>query len=152
MVLTNAQASNAFNGAITRRLFELVFEQAPETAQMVTFALAQTERAVAELQERILENVDPEVVTPYLGRYTNEALGELSLTLEEGRLIADAGEFRTELRPTVDTQGDADGYVSFDAPFAGLPLELEGDEAGNPIIRFGEGAVTYTLTLRKGFK
>lgn len=146
VVLTNAQGSNAFNAGVRGRLLELVFEQAPETEQAIAFTLAQTQRALTELQEQLQDTVDVEAVTPYLGRYTNPALGEVTLSLEDGRLMIDAGEFVIELRATVDSAGEPDGYLSFDQPFAGLPFELEEDEAGNPTIRLGSGAVSYTFT------
>ena len=45
-----------------------------------------------------LVDIDQAAVAPYLGRYTNDALGEITIELEDGKLIMDVGEFRRRPR------------------------------------------------------
>ena len=52
---------------------------------------------LAELAANLVD-IDSDVVTPYLVRYTNDLLGEIIIELENGQLIMDVGEFRSELR------------------------------------------------------
>lgn len=144
VVLTNGQGTNAFNGAVRERLFELVFDQEPRIAAQIDFIVEQTEVALAEF-EATLREVRPEAVEPFVGNYQNEALGEVTLALEGDTLILDAGEFASELRPVVDEAGEPDGYIFYSAPLAGFPARLQ-REAGEPVVVLGEGAVAYTFT------
>ena len=56
----------------------------------------------------------------------------------------DAGEFRTEMRPSVDDEGAVEHYVMMQGPVAGAPLEFT-EEEGEPVITLGEGAAFYTF-------
>ncbi len=140
VTLANAQAANLFTEAVRFRLLELVYGQPFEHDAEVAFALEQAEQAIADL--RIDERVDPAAVAPYLGPYANAALGRVTLTQEGDRLILDAGEFRTELRPMLDETGAVARYVTFEAPVTGLPVEFA-IENGTPTLVFGEGVAEY---------
>ncbi len=144
LVLTNAQGTNMFNTAVRDRLFELVFEQPPQTEELVAFALEQTERALAEIQERLLPEVDGDAVAPYLGTFLSPVLGTITLTLEDGVLMLDAGEFRTELLPSVDADGEVEHYVALGGPLPTAPFEFT-EEDGESAIVLGEGLVSYTF-------
>ena len=91
VVLANAQGANDFTLGVRFRLFELVYGLDSEVEPLIEFARAQLESAVAEIQSRVLAAVDPDEVEPYLGRYANEALGEIELFVDEGRLYLDVG-------------------------------------------------------------
>ena len=90
-------------------------------------------------------NIDPDAVTPYLGRYTNDALGEIIIELEDGNLIMDVGEFRSELRLKADEDGEVTGYILSDGVGLGTPLQFSGVDEGNPIVVLGEGVDEYTF-------
>lgn len=101
-------------------------------------------------------SVDEAAVAPFLGAYRNAELGELVLELEDGVLYADVGEFRMEVRAqAIDEEASEEGaasqpgdngYLIFDAPFAGLPLQLERAEDGQPQVRLGAGVNEYLFT------
>jgi hypothetical protein len=143
VVLTNGQGTNAFNGAVRERLFELVFDQEARVAETVAFAAEQTRTALEELSGK-LRDVDPTATQAFVGRYRNAALGEANLVLKGDTLTLDVGEFASELRAIVDDAGEPDGYVLFEAPLAGLPVELQ-REQGEPVLIVGEGEVAYTF-------
>lgn len=142
VVLTNARASNAFNGAVATRLFELLYGLPSEAEAQIEFLVAQTETALEEAREQVQESVDPEDVELFVGRYTNPALGEITLELDASQLLLDAGEFRSEIRPALDRQGEFESYVTYGAPLAGLPIELV-NEDGERTVVLGRGAVEY---------
>ena len=75
-------------------------------------------------------------VTPFLGRYTNPTLGELTLALREGALVFDVGTLRSELRPQLGADGTVTDYLFVDPPLGGFPPEmtvsLTRDDAGQP--------------------
>ena len=79
--------------------------------------------------------IDPAAVAPYLGRYANPALGEVTVALRGDRLLFDAGELWFELRPVA---GEEDTYVLYDGPQV-LPTDR---------VIFGDGAdVRPTIVL-----
>ncbi len=144
VILTNGQGTNVFNEAVRERLFELLFDQPSQAEAYVAFGLEQTEQALADLREPLRAQVDEEAVAPYLGTFASPVLGPITLTLEDGVLTMDAGEFRTEMRPSVDDEGEVEHYVMMRGPVAGAPFEFT-EEDGEPVITLGEGAVLYTF-------
>ena len=71
-------------------------------------------------------------------------LGTITLTLEDGLLMLDAGEFRTELRPAVDAEGEIEHYLAMGGPLPTAPFEFT-EEDGESVIVLGEGLVSYTF-------
>lgn len=145
-VITNRRYTNYFNEAVRTRLFELVFQQPTEADQTANFAYQQVVDQLRRFNDQILKFVSEEAVTPYLGTYHNAALGEMTMTLEDGKFYMDTGEFKTEILPYFD-QDRSLTYFTVDPPLNGLPLELEEDDDGNPIIVLGSGVVEYTFEL-----
>jgi CubicO group peptidase (beta-lactamase class C family) len=127
VVLTNGQATNLFNQAVRSRLLELAFDQPAEFEETVAFAVTETERAREEMAASVGPAVDSEQATPFLGAYANPVLGPLSLEMDGDRLVVDAGEFRTELRPAISPRARPGGYVTIDPPVAGFSVFLRRD-------------------------
>ena len=142
--LATAQGSGGFNHAIRSRLFELVFGLESEFDVKATFGFNAARDAFAELAANLV-NIDIDAVTPYLGRYTNDALGEITIELEDGKLIMDVGEFRSELRAKADDDGEVTGHILSNAVGLGIPLKFSQADQGNPIVVLGEGVVEYTF-------
>ena len=113
----------------------------------MAFSFEQLQDLVGRPDE-LLDAVDPAAVEPYLGTYSNEALGTLELRLEGDVLIADVGEFAMPLLPLADEDqpGEIAGYFATEPPLTGLLFALTENEAGEPMVRFGEGALAYTFT------
>jgi putative hemolysin len=108
VVLTNQRAS-LLNQAVRFRLFELLFQQ----EQKVDVQL-QLKEAIAGLDKQVGERVDPEMVDPYLGTYTSDTLGEVTVTLQNGgKLLFDTGGYWNELRPKVGEDGS---YLFYENP------------------------------------
>ncbi|HHW86276.1 MAG TPA: beta-lactamase family protein [Chloroflexi bacterium] len=146
IVLTNGRGTNLFNNAVTGRFLELIFDQPAESQEQIDFYLEQLDKQVQELAAQIDAQVDADAVAAHLGRFTNAALGDINLTLTDGKLMLDAGEFATELRPKRNKQGELEGYIQMDAPLQGLVYKFAEESAGAAIIELGEGASTYTFT------
>lgn len=148
IVLTNARAGNLFNGNVSARLLELVFEQEPQVEQEMDFYLEQMARQVNDLQEKIGDSVDEAAVQPFLGAYTNPVLGDADLSLQDGKLLLDVGEFVAELLPYTNPDVQFEGYIQVNAPGQGLTFRLAEDESGRPQLIFVAGAEEYTFTRR----
>lgn len=123
VVLANARASNHFNQAVRFRLFELAFGLPTEHDAQFRFALESMAQMAQDMNAELQPGVDAEQVAPFLGSFTNQALGDITLSMAGDRLVLDAGEFAFELRPRVDETGATD-YVADGPPLAGRSFEL----------------------------
>jgi hypothetical protein len=73
----------------------------------------------------------------------------VTITLEDGALMLDGGEFVTSLRqfdPTSERMSDAERpvFIMFDPPLAGVFVRLDPDDEATLI--FGQGVMQYTFT------
>jgi CubicO group peptidase (beta-lactamase class C family) len=140
-VLTNGRITNVFNEAVRFRLFELVYGLEPAYEETVQFVLDMQE----EDDPPEIINIDPDEAAPYVGTWTNAALGEITVELsDDGIVTLDAGEFVTEVRARVNDEGETVIFM-YDPPLAGLPLELGEDEDGGPLIIMGGGVNEYAF-------
>ena len=144
IILANAQGSGGFNHAIRSRLFELALGLESEFDEKATFGYQAARDAFAELAADLV-GTDPDAVAPYLGRYTNDVLGQIIIELVDGKLIMDVGEFRSEVRSKADEDGEVTGYILSDGVGLGIPLQLTEADQGNPIVVLGEGVDEYTF-------
>jgi hypothetical protein len=134
VILSNDGAvGGLFVLAVQFRLLELLFAQPEEFDLILSQILDRQAQQVAQLQNR-LGHVDPEAVAPYLGRYANPDLGEIDLRLEGAKLVFDAGEIRSELRPVQDEAGQVTAYALTDAPLTSTlaPVTLRIGADGGP--------------------
>ena len=90
-------------------------------------------------------DIDQAAVAPYLGRYTNDALGEITIELEDGKLIMDVGEFRSGIREKAGEDQEATDYILESSMALGFPLRFRNADQGEPIIVFGVGVIEYTF-------
>ncbi|MFN8590548.1 MAG: serine hydrolase [Thermomicrobiales bacterium] len=112
VILSNSLAAGivvgaAFPYAVQFRLLEILFGQPPQ----IDAELAPLTAALAASQPQLAPGVDSADVAPYLGRYTEPELGEVTVSLRDGRLVFDTGAVRSELRPRA-ADGGADLSVS----------------------------------------
>jgi CubicO group peptidase (beta-lactamase class C family) len=134
VVLTNAQGAELATQGVQFRLAELLFDQPAEIEGLVAQGREAFAQRVEAFDSRLGDHVDPALVDPFLGRYKNPVLGEISLELHDGALILDSGEVRSELRPELDEHGSLVGYVIIDPPMAPLPVMLREGEDGTPSV------------------
>lgn len=150
-VITNAAASNAFNGAVIARLLELLYDLEDETSAYVSFNLQQIESSLAELQEVVRSRTEAEWAAGHVGEYWNDSLGRIRLSWDAGRLELAAGNFTAELRPLGKAEDEAfTAYLAIGGPIEGAVFHLERGEDGEPVIRLGEGALVYRFTPAPG--
>ena len=141
MILTNslslAPVPLAFEYAVEIRLFELLFDQPAEfDAQL----MAQAKALEAARPRPALGKIEPAAVAPYLGRYESAELGEVALSLRGDRLLLDAGELNSELRPLADG-GAKTVYLLHDPPLSLF------SEAYGATVSFTGGAQEPRMTI-----
>ncbi|MBN2472031.1 MAG: beta-lactamase family protein [Anaerolineae bacterium] len=146
-VLTNQRAS-VVNTAVLYRVLELVFDQPQEMDEQLAFAWNMSLDSTADMLDKVYEAVEPDVLDLVIGRYTNPALGEITLSVDDsGALILDSDDFQTVLWQYIDPEDDS-GDISFvmaDAPLAGLPLTFEPNGEGGYDALLGSGVTEYAL-------
>ena len=137
VLLTNGVNADVFNYAVQFRLFELVFGQEQTFGALATAFLQGAAQQTAAFQQQ-LGMVDPASVTPFLGSYANEDLGEVTLSLQDGELILDAGEVRSGLRPYNDESGAMFAYLLADPPWAGSGTIVFGQDSSPTVMTLTE--------------
>lgn len=144
IVLSNAENTNPFSSAVSERLFELLFQQQPEVEKRLDFYHQQLASEAQTVSAQVVA-LDQAAVAPYLGDYHSDVLGEMKITLNEGVLRADVGEFSGVLLPKNDANGKFEGYLFSEPPMNGLVLHFDKDAQGQPLIVIGEGASQYSF-------
>jgi CubicO group peptidase (beta-lactamase class C family) len=114
VTLTN-RSGNTFPYAVQFRLLELLFDQPAAFDALLTTSLESGAAGRADLLADLGE-IDPAGVTPYLGRYANPDLGEVTLSLREDVLTLEAGSVRSQLLPRIDDDGAVTEYIPVTAP------------------------------------
>jgi CubicO group peptidase (beta-lactamase class C family) len=119
VVMTNNRPDgDAFVSAVAMRLFELAFGIPELHENAFDFALAKQKKAFESQSSMFAPELDLVAIAPYLGRYHNDALGDISLTLQRNLLILQTSGFATPLRATKQ-QGT---YLLAEGTLAGLPI------------------------------
>jgi len=151
VILTNGIGADTFAYAVQFRLFELVFGRPATFDPVVTAVIAATAQQRAELQQQ-LGSIDSVAVAPYLGRYIHDVLGEVDVTLDDGKLIFDAGKFQAELSPLLDTQTGESTYVTSDLPLSGMPTVTFAMKGNTPVMTFTDPTTgeAYVFTFIGG--
>jgi CubicO group peptidase (beta-lactamase class C family) len=145
VILTNdTMAGTMFTIAIQYYLFELLFDQPREVESIIDPLLEQWDQQADE-RRATLGPVDTAAVEPWLGRYTNEDLGDAFLRLEGDALVVGVGEFKSELRSIQDETA----YALADPPLFSEIISLTlgtGADGGPEIVAPSVEDITYTFT------
>lgn len=148
VVLANASGANLFNEGVRERLMQLVFQVEDSTLEeTLAFILDESAKGNAEFAESLLDEIDADVVTPYVGTLSNEVLGDITITFEDGVLTLDTGEIITTVVATQDEETGEITYLTADPPVSGVPLEFETNEDGTPTIVIDIATDVYVFTL-----
>jgi CubicO group peptidase (beta-lactamase class C family) len=90
VVLTNAESGYSLTAATKRRLLEILYDGKPEAEEDVASDAKRTEEALAKLRSELNLTATPAQMKLYLGRYTSDELGPLTIGYEDGKLMARA--------------------------------------------------------------
>lgn len=150
VVLTNAEGAGDFVQAIRYRLFEIAFGFPHQYDAIFQRDLNTRRQGIADFAEMLMPNVDPQTVSPYLGDFTNDSLGDISLSLQDGKLMLATGGLKSELRQ-LSVSGRM-SFVAHDVPWVVLgqwTFQFELDAQNNPTISLYEKGVTEPFVFTK---
>jgi hypothetical protein len=119
IMLTNAQAANAYMGAVRRRLVELLFDANEEAEKGLAFGIKQQAENIKKQLTEITMTPDAAFVEPVLGTWTNPRLGTIELRRESTGVTLDAGEWKSTIGEHKDQSG-VRRLVTTGPPFVGF--------------------------------
>lgn len=143
-VLTNAQGANFLTEAIRYRLLELVYNQEQRYDDYAHYRYALIEQYLGDAATKV-GVLDTREVAAYLGRYINQDLGAIQLTVWGDRLFLVTSEAHADLRPQFNAHAEIERYVVYSPPLAGIPVQLTRNEQGEPLVVLGAGVTQYTF-------
>jgi Beta-lactamase len=146
IVLTNAQASNVFTGAVRRRLVELLLDGEEDAERAFAFNIKQQGEVIKKQLQEITMTPDPAFVEPVLGTWTNARLGTIEIRREEKGFVLDAGEWKAPIGEHKDTSG-VRRIILTGPPFAGLGFWPQTTD-GKPILLFETAQQKYVFERR----
>jgi CubicO group peptidase (beta-lactamase class C family) len=141
VILTNAAASNAYAGAVRRRLVELLLDANEEAQTNLAFSVKQLGVAIAKQLEEITMTADPSFVQPLVGEWRNARLGPIAIRPEGQGFVLDAGEWKAPVGEHKDKSG-ARKIILTAPPFAGFAFWPQENE-GRPALLFETAQQKY---------
>ena len=110
----------------------------------------ETGRTARDLQFQLLQlklvtrkKVNPDKITQFLGKYNNDTLGEIELTLhEDNTLWIDFGEYESSLRPFFFEDNK---FIFFESVFVGKTVTLNTRSDGRRILQWSGDEGIYTF-------
>jgi CubicO group peptidase (beta-lactamase class C family) len=141
-VLSNAQGANFFTEAVRFRLLELLFQQEHRYDAHATYLYEAICHWLIDPETK-LGQADFTQVAPFLGWYTNPALGVVEIRWQDDTLVLRSAAAVADLRPRLNGAGQVEKYVVFNPPMAGLPLQFTRDQLGDPVVVLGVGVTQY---------
>ncbi len=150
VILTNAESAGDLVHAIRYRLFEIAFGLPSRYESVFRSAQAARREDIAAFNEMFLPELDLEALTPYLGTYHNPELGEITFSMQAGRLMLFTAGLTSELRQLSGPNEMLFGL--YDPPWVTLAqwaILFEMDARGNPTFSLYEKAVDEPFVFVK---
>ena len=146
----NGGGSGGWNGLVLRRLLELLFDAEPRAEKALEFISRKLREDVASGLKEMDLAPGADFLSPYLGAYSNEALGRITLRLHKGKGIFDAGEWQASLAKHTGKDGVVRLVIG--APLAGLSLDSGKDPEGRRTLTLQSAQQKYVFTEVAGPK
>jgi hypothetical protein len=150
VILTNAESATNFTNAIRQRFLELAFDQPMQYDTDFQSGLKESRTRVVTFASKLEPVVDEQTFEPYLGRFFNPELGEMTIRIESGRLIVQTGGFTSELRRYADQSTPK--YFLSDPPLATLAFwyfQFEMDNDDHPTVLLYETQIPFHFVFEK---
>lgn len=142
VVLTNADSGYALANAVRRKLLEVLYDGKPEAADNVASIAKRTAEYEAKLRKDVILPVPAADEAALAGRYSNAALGPMTIARKDGKLWMTA----TSIASEVGISRNDDGTVSLASISPGLvgdDLMIATKRDGKPVIVLNDGQHEY---------
>jgi CubicO group peptidase (beta-lactamase class C family) len=109
VILTNGDQGALLRGPFRRKLMELMFDGKPQAGADVTSAAKRLFDDIAAARKLLTVPADGSAAEKLAGRYSNNALGDITVSRAGGKTTFDFGEWKSE----VATRREPDGSLTF---------------------------------------
>lgn len=144
VLLTKSDTGGMLLRPFMRRLLEIVFDGKQEAVGDVDGRAARYKALIAKERQRLVAPAAKDEADRLARRYTNTALGELTVRHEEAATEFDFGEWKS----TVASRKNDDGSVSFitiDPAISGFEFVV-GERSGKRVLVIRDGQHEYVFT------
>jgi CubicO group peptidase (beta-lactamase class C family) len=150
VILTNGESASDFVYNLRRRFLELAVGLEGQQDAEFRGNLESREMAILDFAGRLQPGFDEEAMTPYLGRFSNPEIGDITISNEEGKLSLSGRGLTSELRQLSGTNETI--LTVSDIPLTTLGqliFQLKLDSKGEPIILLHEKMVSRPYEFEK---
>ena len=141
VILTNADLGGMINGALGRRLLEVLFDGKPEAEGDLAAGAAAYQAARAKERTRLVVPADPSIVSKLATHYTSKELGAIEVRGVGGATVFDFGEWKSAMASRKNDDGTI-SMVTIDPTNAGFEFVI-GDKGGKRILTLRDAQHEY---------
>jgi CubicO group peptidase (beta-lactamase class C family) len=132
VIVSNVGASDMFVSAVRRRIYEELFDAEARAETDLARQVAEQKKDAAVQLGQVKLDVDPTWLAPLLGAWSTPGLGRIEVSVHDGKVVVDAGEWRVSAGEKHGTDG-THALETTGAPFAGFELVPE-QRDGKPVL------------------
>lgn len=147
VILTNADAGTLLLRPLIRRVLEVVFDGKPEAAEDVVSAVARRKAMFATSRERLVIPADPMVVAGLRPRYSNPALGELTVKPSPQGTTFDMEEWRSQVASRKNDDGSM-SLITIDPGVSGFEFVVD-TRADKPVLVIRDMQHEYVFVAKE---
>jgi hypothetical protein len=111
VILTNSDSGVSLRGPFLRKLAELMFDGKPEADTQLAVAVSQDDGEREKFRERLQVPADPAATAKLAARYSNEALGTLTVTLKGPDVFFHAGRWESRVASRKNDDGTTSWFT-----------------------------------------
>ena len=144
VVLTNGDLGPSIRTQFQRKLLEVLYDGKPEADENVAQGAKNFFTAQAAERKLLIVPAEPADAAKLAKRYKNASLGEIAVTLKDGKTFFDFGEFKSE----VASIKNPDGTISFYTIVPGVEgfAFTVGTADGKPTLTMRDSQHEYVFT------
>jgi CubicO group peptidase (beta-lactamase class C family) len=151
VILTNGDPGARLRRPLMRRLLEILFDGRPEAVEDVASSARLMKAEIAKDRERLKVPADPAQAAKLAVRYTNAALGDVTIRREGGGTVFDVGEWKSTVASRVNDDGSI-SFITIDPTLGGFEFVVaERDGKRALIVRDGQHEYVFAEAGAKSF-
>lgn len=132
----------------TYRLLEMLTGSEQVYDKQIRASAREIDQQLLTLSLVTRKTVDPDKITPFLGGYHNDELGDVKLVFHENNTLwVDFGEYESLIRPLITEENQ---FIFFESVFIGKTIQMNMNPDGTPTMKWTgeEGIYEFEATGR----
>ncbi len=144
LILTNADTGGFIEGALRRRLLEVVFDGKPEAESDLATAAKNYRASQAKERERLVVPADPALIAKLARHYVSKELGSVDVIDNSGGTTLDFGEWKSSVASRKNDDGTF-SLITIDPTNDGFEFVV-GDRSGRRTLTLRDAQHEYIFT------